>query len=300
VEFFRLKEMFMTDDMLNHKNCLITGGSRGLGAKIATAFWENGANLFLVSRSQQALEALASFLPERANQSVHLFPADLSDSTAPGRIMAGARQAFDRIDVLVNNAAIQGPIGPAWENEWTGWLDVLQVDLLAPIDLCRQVIPWMASKRAGKLINISGGGGTGPRPNFSAYATAKSGLIRFSETLAQEVISLGIDVNCVAPGAMGTDMLAQVVEAGSQQAGEKEYQAALKAHEAGKLTMEKAARLCVFLASFASDQITGKLISAVWDAWEHFPEHLNDLQKTDIYTLRRIVPKDRALSWGDL
>jgi NAD(P)-dependent dehydrogenase (short-subunit alcohol dehydrogenase family) len=106
-------------------------------------------------------------------------------------------------------------------------------------------------------------------------------------------------VNSIAPGALNTRLLDEVLQAGPEKVGKSFYERALKQKAEGGSSLERAAQLAVFLASAASDGITGKLISAVWDPWEHFPEHLDDLQKTDIYSLRRIVPKDRGQSWGD-
>jgi 3-oxoacyl-[acyl-carrier protein] reductase len=156
----------------------------------------------------------------------------------------------------------------------------------------------MAKTGRGKVINLSGGGAASPRANFTAYATAKAGLVRFSETLSEETRDAGVDVNCIAPGAMDTEMLSEVVKAGAAAAGQKEYDLALKVSKTAGNSLERAAALCVFLASEASDGITGKLISAIWDPWETLAEHLGELQKTDIYTLRRIVPKDRGMNWG--
>ena len=285
---------------LQNRTALITGASRGLGAQIADSFWSAGANLILVARSADPLGQLATGLPKRAEQRIVTIVADLGDPDAPEQILAEARRQFDSLNVLVNNAAIQGPIGLLWQNDWVEWQSTIQVNLLAPVALCRLCVPWMSShSQRSKIINLSGGGGTGPRPNLSAYATAKSGLIRFTETLAEELHEL-IDVNCIAPGAMNTAMLESLLAAGPESAGQKEYAQAIKVRDSGGSDPARAAALCVFLASVASDGITGKLISAVWDPWEHFPQHLEDLQKTDIYTLRRIVPKDRGRSWGDL
>src|SRR5450759_393665 len=216
--------------ILQDRRCLITGASRGLGEQIARSFWEAGANLMLVARSADLLNKLVAGLPHRINQQVITFNADLSDPEAPNQIVAEAHQYFGSLNVLINNAAIQGPLGPVWENDWTEWQRTLYVDLLAPIRLCSLAVPWltmhdgMAHQPRGKIINLSGGGATGPRANFTAYATAKAGLVRFSETLAEEARSLGIDVNCVAPGAMNTAMLKAVLEVGPAVAGPREYE----------------------------------------------------------------------------
>ena len=279
--------------------CLITGASRGLGARIARAFWEEGASLILVARSEAALRDVAAGLADRPGQRVELLTADLSDPTAPERIVSKARESFDALDVLVNNAAIQGPIGPSWENDWGQWQTTVQIDLMAPVAMCRLIVPWMAERRRGKIINLSGGGATGPRPNFSAYAASKAALVRFTEILAAETCDLGIGVNCIAPGAMPTAMLESILASGPCLAGQREYESAVNAGRSGTSTLDRAADLCVFLASRESDGITGKLISAVWDPWERLADHLEDLQSTDVYTLRRIVPEDRDLDWGE-
>jgi 3-oxoacyl-[acyl-carrier protein] reductase len=279
-------------------NCLITGASRGLGAKIVAAFWESGANLLLVARSKQSLAATVAGLSKRSHQHFATIEADLSDSMAAEKIIEEAQQQFSSLDVLVNNAGIQGPIGVVWANDWTEWQRTLQVNLLSPITLCRLCVPWMVKTGKGKIINLSGGGAASPRANFTAYATSKVGLVRFSETLAEETRYMGIDVNCIAPGAMDTEMLSEVLTAGASAAGQREYDLALNVGKTGGNSVERAAALCVFLASEASNGITGKLISAIWDPWETIPEHLGELQKTDIYTLRRIVPKDRGMNWG--
>jgi NAD(P)-dependent dehydrogenase (short-subunit alcohol dehydrogenase family) len=288
----------MPERLLHGKNILLTGASRGLGRAIAQTLWQNGANLMLIARSDDALQSLCDELMTNAEaeQRAYLFAADLAKSDAVPNILQVARCVWDRIDVLINNAATLGPIGKAWENDWDAWQMALRVDLLAPIELCRACVLWMLEKRRGKIINLSGGGATSPRPNFSAYATAKAAVVRFSETLADEVRAANIQVNCIAPGAMNTEMTEAVLRAGAEQAGEKEY-AQAQQQIAGGASPQRAAELCVWLASPASDGITGKLISAVWDPWDELSEHIAELQDSDIYTLRRVVPSDRGKDW---
>ena len=283
-----------------NQNAIITGASRGLGAAIAKTMWKAGANLLLIARHEQALNAVVSELTPRPHQAAHVFQIDLSSSNAAEAIIEAARDRFEHLDVLINNAGIQGPVGPSWENDWNAWNQALTVDLFTPVDLSRRCAAWMIPQGRGKIICLSGGGATNSRPNFSAYAVAKTGLVRFCEILADELRPYNIQVNCIAPGAMATNILDAVLTAGPELAGHKEYDSALKIRQQGGTPPERAAQLVVFLASAQSDGITGKLISAVWDPWEKFPEHLEDLKKSDIYTLRRIVPKDRGQSWGDL
>jgi 3-oxoacyl-[acyl-carrier protein] reductase len=157
----------------------------------------------------------------------------------------------------------------------------------------------MANVRDASMINLSGGGATGPRANFSAYASAKAALVRFSETIAEEVKGQGITVNCIAPGAMKTAMLGEVLKTGAVGAGEREFTTAAKVFEDGGASMDRVADLALFLSSDAARGITGKLISAVWDRWEAWPDHAAELAGSDLYTLRRVVGRDRGCSWGD-
>ena len=175
----------------------------------------------------------------------------------------------------------------------------LRVDLIAPVALTRLLVPMMPASRStrGKIINISGGGAAAPRPNFSAYAVAKPGLVRFTETLAGE-LAAAIDVNAVAPGPMKSAMTQAVLHAGRHSAGDREYDSASQVAACSDGGVECAAELCAFLASPASDGITGRLVSAVWDRWEELPRHLEDLKRSDVYTLRRVVPGDRGMTWG--
>jgi 3-oxoacyl-[acyl-carrier protein] reductase len=279
---------------LKGRRVVLTGASAGLGLALAKAFHTEGADLLLVARRGDQLEEVKKALSGDAL--VGTCVMDVADPAAPDVLFSGP---WAETDVLVNNAAVQGPVGPLWEVDWQAWQVCLAVDLAAPIALSRAAIPGMIRRGGGKIISLSGGGATGPRAMFSAYATAKAALVRFSECLAQEVQAHKIDVNCVAPGAMPTAMLQGLMNLGAERVGRREYDAALRARETGQKVIDQAVACCVYLASAESDGITGKLISAVWDPWSELQSHAQDLKTTDIYTLRRIVPKDRGKDWGE-
>ena len=166
--------------------------------------------------------------------------------------------------------------------------------------LCRAIVPYFKHRKYGKIIQLSGGGATNPLPFISAYAASKAGIVRFMETLAEETREDHIDINSIAPGALNTRLLDEVLNAGPEKVGQAFYERAMKQKEGGGTPLKKSADLAVFLASPASDGITGKLISAVWDPWRNLSEHQQDLAHSDIYTLRRIVPRDRGMDWGDV
>jgi 3-oxoacyl-[acyl-carrier protein] reductase len=288
--------MRMREPLLQGKTCLVTGASRGLGAAVARRFWNEGADLVLAVRDRAYVSALFSELDSHANQSIVTLSMDLLDGesvrTLVNRIVESGVQ---KLDVLVNNAAVLGPIGRVWETADKDWQNTITANLVSPALICSSVVPWMARTGGGRIINMSGSGATGPRPNFSAYAAAKAGLVRFSETLAQEVIDSNITVNCVSPGPMATEMLAAIERAGAQVAGDKEFVTACDAREAGTKTIQAAVDLIAFLASAPVDGLTGKLISPVWDNWEEIPARVADLTASDVYTLRRIIGRDRGI-----
>ena len=277
----------------------ITGGSKGLGAHLVRRFWLDGYSLVVVARSHSDIHRLLDELPKSDYQSVTALRCDLADDLKVSTLIDSISSTIPHLDVLVNNAAIQGPIGPLCANDPSAWQQTLQVNLLAPVALCHGLIPLMRRTKGASIINLSGGGATGPRANFSAYATAKAGLVRFTETLAEELKSEGIRVNSIAPGAMKTTMLQEVVDCGDA-AGDREVSLAREVFSRGGASMDRVADLALFLASNASEGITGKLISAVWDNWHRWPEYLDELANSDVYTLRRIVGRDRRMTWGDM
>lgn len=288
----------MSQPLLTGLTALVTGASRGLGLEAARQLARAGAHVALAARDAAALEQAAARVHEAcaaADQVVCAHVGDLADEAQVDALADACLAAHGRVDILVNNAAIQGPIGPLERADWAAWRRVFQVNLLAPARLCQRLIPAMRARGWGKIVNLSGGGATGPRPDFTAYAASKCALVRLSETLAHEVRGSGIDVSCVAPGAMNTRMLEEVLAAGPGASGE--YPRAVEQAKSGGVPPEQAAALVVWLASPASDGITGRLLSARWDSWAELAARREQLAASDVYTLRRIVPEDRGLKW---
>ena len=278
---------------LSGRNTLITGGSQGLGRVIVEAFLAEGANVVFCARTAadvaQTQSALNSQL--KTGQQLIGLTCDIADPTSVAALFARAAQ-LGPLHVVVNNAGIYGPIGPTEEVALTDWTQAWQVNVTGTLLVCQQAIRAMKPRSAGKIITISGGGATNPMPRFAAYAATKAAVVRLTETLAEEYRADHIDINAVAPGALRTRLTAQVLAAGPEKAGVEFFAKNKKWSEEGAVDPQLAAALCVFLASAASDGITGKLISAQWDPWKD-PEKFRALATGDIYTLRRIVPEDR-------
>jgi NAD(P)-dependent dehydrogenase (short-subunit alcohol dehydrogenase family) len=285
---------------LDGRTAIITGASRGIGRAIAEAFVSAGASVVLAARTASALDETVAALRDRLGPSQRVEPvaADVALPEQIDALIARAVEAFGRVHVLVNNAGIYGPKGRVDVVEWAEWEQALRVNLFGSVYAARAILPHFRAHGGGTIIQLSGGGATSPMPYLSASAAAKAAVVRVIETLAQEVRDDGIAVNAIAPGAINTAMLDELIEAGPERVGEEQYRRALRQREEGGAPVERAAALAVWLASPASAGITGKLISAVWDPWPDLAEHRADLDGTDIYTLRRIVPRDRGLTWG--
>jgi NAD(P)-dependent dehydrogenase (short-subunit alcohol dehydrogenase family) len=282
---------------LEGRAALITGASQGLGREIARAYLLEGARVVICARSPDSLDAALDELSLLGEVSARV--ADVASPEDVDGLMEFALQRLGSLDVLVNNAGIYGPKGPIEDVDWRAWCRALEINLHGSVLPARAALPHLRRSQRGKIVQLSGGGATAPLPFLSAYAASKAAVVRVMETLAVEVLDDGIDVNAIAPGALNTRLLDEVLEAGPEQVGEKFYADALRQRDSGGAPLSRGAALAVYLGSRESDGVTGRLLSAIWDPWERLAERLDDLQATDIYTLRRIVPAERGLDWGE-
>lgn len=282
------------------RNAIITGASQGLGKAIAEHFIREGASVLLCARSETEMKSTRDQLAKHAatGQKILSLACDVSDERQVNDLVAFALRELGSVQVLVANAGVYGPMGPTESvdlNEWRRALDINLLGLLLP---CRALIPHFKKTGYGKIVVLSGGGATNPLPNVSCYAASKAAAVRLMETLAEELRLFRVDVNAVAPGALKTRLVDQVLAAGPEKVGEAFFAKNKKWAEEGATPLELGANLCVYLASKESDGITGKLLSAQWDPWRTLHEHRDELAKSDIYCLRRIVPEDRGKKWS--
>ena len=270
---------------LENKVVLLAGAGRGIGRWIAVKCAKEGAALLLLARTERELRDTLDLVKVSSPKS-YFEVCDISRSQEVQHAVQGAVNRFGTIDALVNIAAVQSPIGPFADNPLGEWWRTIEINLLGTATTIKEVLPVMLRQGKGKIVNFSGGGATAPRTNFSAYGISKTAVVRFTETLALELAKYHIDVNAVAPGAVNTGMLKEVLRAG-ESAG-REYVEARQRDVAGGDDPSLAADLVAFLISDESDGITGKLISAKWDPWREkgFQDVLR--KETDVATLRRI------------
>jgi len=284
---------------LEGRRVIITGASHGFGFVVAQEFLKAGAEVVVCGRQQETLEQAFEKCHVPTNH-LHCIQADITKKEDMKYLVERAIQIMGGLDVVIANAGIYGPKGLLEEIDWDEWTTAIDINLKGTVLTCRAVLPHFKKQNAGKIIVLSGGGATKPMPYLSAYAASKAAVVRFVETLAQEVSPFHIEVNSVAPGALNTRLLDEVLDAGPEKVGQLFYQQSLEQKSRGGTPLALGAALCVYLASLESDGITGKLISAVWDPWKHFEKVKNQLKASDIYTLRRIVPEDRQQNWSEL
>ncbi len=234
--------------LLFNKICLIVGSSGTIGAAVAERFAQRGAILALPSSKEM----------------------NVSQSKEVHRVI----KEIGPIDVLVNASGIVGPIGPTSAVSTDEWEQTISVNLLGMFNLVHAVLPGMLARKRGKIINFSGGGAAYGKPFFTAYSASKAAVVRFTESLAGEVREAGIDVNAIAPGPIGSKMQDKIRSAG------KDLHIKL-------VSPDRAAALTAYLASDQSNGLTGRLISAVHDDWEHFD--IPRIMASEKYTLRRVI-----------
>ena len=280
------------------RNAIVTGASLGLGAEIAEQFAAAGASLMLCARNAVELEAQRERLSASYPRSrIVIHRADVSSRSDVDALFAAATSSLGKLDIVVNNAGVYGPMGSIDTIDWDEWVQAIAINLNGLVYCSRKAIEAFKPQRYGKIINLSGGGATNPLPGISAYAASKAAVVRFTETLALEVKEFGIDVNAVAPGALATRLTDQLVVAGPERVGAGLHERMTKLQKEGGTPLDVGASLCVYLASADSDGLTGRLIAAQWDPWPFEDRIKSKIENSDIYTLRRIVPADRGEPW---
>lgn len=230
---------------LNGKNVLITGASGGIGGAIAKALHSAGATVSLSGTRVEPLEALAAELGERA----YVLPCNLSDAEAVTALPKQAADAMGSVDILVNNAGItrDNIFMRMSDDEWTS---VLDVNLTSTMRLCKGVIRGMMKSRWGRIVNISSIVGATGNPGQANYAASKAGMVGMSKSIAYEVASRGITVNCVAPGFIATAM--------TDKLNDEQKSGILTQIPAGRMgEAEEIAAAVLYLASAEAAYVTG-------------------------------------------
>jgi NAD(P)-dependent dehydrogenase (short-subunit alcohol dehydrogenase family) len=266
------------------KVAIITGAGKGIGRGIARAYASEGAKLVLVSRTLAQVEDAADEARAAGAQAAAL-AVDVSKPDDVRRMVEYTLERFSRVDVLVNNAAILGPVGPLHLNDAEHWAQAVNINVTGLMLCCHAVLPHMIEQGGGKIINLSGAGVTRASETISAYGTTKAAVVRLTETLALEMLPHNVSVNALGPGQIDTDLLDSM--ASDDSLIEPMMGAMVRRTKSGRgAPLEEAAALAVWLASDASDGLTGRLISATQDDWRELGPRIPQIMASDLYTLR--------------
>jgi 3-oxoacyl-[acyl-carrier protein] reductase len=231
---------------LSGKVAIITGGNRGIGKAISLAFAGEGAKVVVVGRNKPRCDEVVDQITKEGGEAIGI-QVDVTSEADVARMAKQTRDKYGRIDILVNNAAVNLPYRAVTELTLEEWNWILNVNLTGPLLCIRSVLPGMITQRSGKIINLSSIGGRHGAAGRTPYRATKAAIINLTECVAAEVKEFGIDVNAICPGAVETDMLREIT------GGE------MPAH---LMPPEDIAAVAVFLASDESKAITGTGIDA--------------------------------------
>ena len=272
---------------MKNRTIAIAGGSLGIGFAIAKRCVEEGAQVILGARTEADLERAVTELDAIAGEN-HQYVVDVSQIDQVEKF-ASFCKPFG-LSGLVNCAALLGPIGKTSEINLSLFAQTVQINFLGTVNTCVTFAKIMKGTVRKKIVNLSGGGAVAPFLNFSAYASSKAAVVRFSENFAREHAD-EIDLNFIAPGFIKTRIHEETLKSSPDTVGRQYYERTIREIEAGGTSIDFTTELAVFLLSDQSNGITGKLISAPFDAWRtaEFQERLR--QDADLASLRRIDDK---------
>ncbi len=268
---------------------VITGAGRGIGRAIALAYAREGARLVLAARSEPELAETAAEASQAGAEAIAI-RTDVTSQVGTERLARRAVERFGRIDVLVNNAGISGPIGPLQGNDIAEWVDTINVNLTGTFLVCRAVVPVMLEQGGGRIINLSGAGVANAWSNMSAYCASKAAVVRLTEVLAQELEDKGITVNALGPGSVHTSMWERMTDQAAEAGAEFIHELGQRVMTGGGASIDDCAELAVWLASGESGALTGRIISAAADDFRSLSPMIPEIMAGDGYTLRVVKP----------
>lgn len=274
----------------HRKVILITGGTQGLGLHLAKSFADAGSSVAICGRDQAALESASREVESRLHPDAGLVATrvDVVDHDALGTFFFRVEEELGPVDVTVSNAGIYGPIGELVATDPHLWAETISINLVGAMNVLRLSAESMIRRGVGRIIQLSGGGATKPMPRFTAYAASKAAVVRLVESLANELMEYKIPVNAVAPGALNTRMLEEVLSAGPDRAGSSFFEKSVDQASSGGAGFDRVTELIMFLAFDAPPEISGRLISAVWDDWQRTNLSKELAESIDRWTLRRL------------
>ncbi len=255
---------------LSGQVALITGGGRGIGRMTALALSRAGVKLAVAARSRDELNETVRLVTAQGGQAI-AFALDVAEPAAVEHMVSETVGQLGPVDLLINNAAMTGKADQGWALA-DDWWRVMEVNLRGPYLCARAVLPGMVARQRGRIINVSSNAGVRPTPPYSAYSTSKAALIRLTDSLAEMTQDQGIRVFGISPGMVKTAMTKAMPIMDNKP-------------EADWVAPERAAELCVFLASGQADRLSGRYVHVLDDIRE-LVRRADEIAASDLYALR--------------
>lgn len=263
-------------------NILITGGSSGIGRYLAKTLSEKNV-VITCSRSSTKI------FQEKHNFNISNYYCDVSNEKSVIKF-AKLLKNQKKIDVIINCAGIYGAIGKFYNIDFNKWKKAVETNFFGTYLICKYFLKFFKKSKVKKIINFAGGGAFNPFENYSSYATSKAAVVRFTETIAEELKSKKISVNCIAPGFVATNIHKQTIISGPKKSGKKFYNTTLKKLKKGSTPLKKIYECIDFLISKKSKLLNGKTISVNFDPWDkkYFQNKIKNIKNSDALTMRRV------------
>lgn len=270
--------------MNNNLNILITGGGSGIGKEIALELDNLGNNVIICGRRLENLKETSK------NNNIIFKKCDISDEKNVISLLNFVEKKFSKLDVLINAAAILGPIGRYDKIDSNSWIETFKINFFGTYFTSKLFLPIILKSDVKKIINFSGGGAFGDFKNYSSYACSKSAVVRLTENMACELSDSGVKINCIAPGFVATEIHNNTLKFGPEKAGEKYYNETISKLKEGSIPIKTVIDCLIYLISEESNILSGKTISASFDKWnsDEFNQCLELIQNSELYTMRRI------------
>ena len=267
-----------TQQRLDGQVAIVTGGGRGIGRAIAEGLARAGAAVTVLARSEDELAETVRLIESSGGRAIAVV-ADVTDERAVQDAVERTERELGPVDLLVNNAAVATPVGPAWEVDPDAWWRTVEVNLRGPFLGARAVLPSMLRRRAGRIVNIVAVAAFNTAPFMSAYGGSKAALISFTDDLAAETREHGISVFAIRPGLVQTRMQDELMASPYVQRRRGPQAPAL-------VPADRAAEAVVFVATGKADALSGRFVDVTRDEIAELAGRADEIRQNDLFAMR--------------
>jgi NAD(P)-dependent dehydrogenase (short-subunit alcohol dehydrogenase family) len=281
---------------LKGKTAIVTGAGSGIGRALAIEFAREGACVICCGRTEPRLQETVEIIEKNGRTGFHI-RTDVSDLAQVQNMVNKTLKRFDQIDLLFNNAGSFNCIGPVWEVDPVSWWKDVTINLYGSMLSCKAVLPHMMKRDSGIIINMDGGGGSnGPNPGGTGYGSSKAALIRFTESLAKELESVGssVLVFSMMPGFVRTDMTKGLIETPEREKWQSHVRKLMGSN--AELSPDACAKATVKLLRIASPELNGRIFYVDTD-YDRIEKNKSRIKNEDLYVMHLLTLDGRLGPW---